>query len=142
MLLNKNFDDHYHLLKCTNKVFDIIAVSETRITKETSLTININLKNYSIEFTPTDSSAGDMLLYIVSHMFYKSRPDFNIYKANQLEPSFVEIINLNKSNIVIGCLYKYPNMDVFDFKKNYLSQIFKIISEEGKKVFLLGIKVI
>ena len=31
--LNKNFDDLDHLIKCTNKVFDIIAVTETRITK-------------------------------------------------------------------------------------------------------------
>ena len=28
--LNKNFDDLDHQLKCTNKVYDIIAVSETR----------------------------------------------------------------------------------------------------------------
>ena len=32
--LNKNFDDLQHLLKCTNKVFDIVAVNETRITKK------------------------------------------------------------------------------------------------------------
>ena len=31
--LNKNFDDFDHLLKCTNREFDTIAVSETRITK-------------------------------------------------------------------------------------------------------------
>ena len=30
--LNKNFDDAEHLLKFTKKVFDIIAVTETRIT--------------------------------------------------------------------------------------------------------------
>ena len=105
--LNKNLDDLDHLLKCTNKVFDIIAVSETRITKQTSLTSNINLKNYAIEFTPTGSSAGGTLLYIASHLSYKPRPDRNIYKANQLESTFVEIINPQKSNIVIGCLYKH-----------------------------------
>ena len=48
--LNKNFDDLQHLLKCTNKVFDIVAVSETRIMKKTSLTSDINLNNYSFEF--------------------------------------------------------------------------------------------
>ena len=31
--LSKNFDDFDHLLKWVNKAFDIIAVSETRITK-------------------------------------------------------------------------------------------------------------
>ena len=69
-----------HLLKCRNKVFDIIAVSETRITKQTSLTSNINLKNYAIEFTPTESSAGGTFLYIATHLFYEPRPDLNIYK--------------------------------------------------------------
>ena len=30
--LNKNFDDLQHLLNCTKTFFDIIAISETRIT--------------------------------------------------------------------------------------------------------------
>ena len=64
--LSKNFDDLDHLLKCTNKVFDLTAVSETRITKQTSLTLslntNINLKNYVIEFIPTESSAGQEII--------------------------------------------------------------------------------
>ena len=94
--LNKNFDDHDHLLKCTNKVSDIIAATETRITKQTSLTNNINLRNYAIEFTPTESSAGELLLYIASHFSYKPYPDLNIYKSNQLESRFVEIINPKK----------------------------------------------
>ena len=71
-----------------------------------------------------------MHLYIASHLSYKPHPDINIYKANQLESTFVEIINPKKSNIVIDCLYKHPNMDVPDFKNNYLSQIFEIVSKE------------
>ena len=51
---------------------------------------------------------------------------------------FVEIVNPKKSNMVIGCLYKHPNMDVLDFKKNYRKQIFKIVAKERKRVFLLG----
>ena len=78
------------------------------------------------------------LLNIANHLSYKPRPDLNIYKANQLESTFVEIINPKKGNIVLGCLYKHPNMDVIDFKNNYLSQIFEIVSKEQKQVFLLG----
>ena len=77
--LNKNFDDLDQLLNWTNKVFDIIAVTETRIIKQTSFTTNINQRNYAIEFTPTESSAGSMPLYITSHLSYKNRPDQNIY---------------------------------------------------------------
>ena len=45
--LNKNFDDLQHLLSCTQKNFDIIAISETRITKNVSLLNNLNFNNYS-----------------------------------------------------------------------------------------------
>ena len=31
----------------------------------------------------------------------------------------------------MGCLYKHPNMDVLDFKNNYL-QIFEILLKERK----------
>ena len=53
--LNKYFDDSEHLLSCTNKTFDIIAITETRITKNVSLTNNLTMNNFSFEFTPTES---------------------------------------------------------------------------------------
>ena len=65
--LNKNFDDLQHLLSCTRKTFDIIAISETRIIKNISLLNNLNLNNYSFEVTPTETSAGGTLLYRWCH---------------------------------------------------------------------------
>ena len=87
----------------TNNVFDIISVSETKIIKQISLTTNISLKSYATQFTFPESSAGSTPLYIASQLSYKPRPDLNIYKANQLESTFAEIIN-PKKNIVFGCL--------------------------------------
>ena len=55
-------------LNCTSKNFDIIAVSETRISKHVSLLSDLNLNNYSFEFTPTEISAGGSLLYIANHL--------------------------------------------------------------------------
>ena len=80
VLLIKIFDDLQHLLNCTKKFFDIIVISETRITKQVSLLNNLNLNNYSFEFTPTETSAGGTLLYIANHLSYKYRSDLNIYK--------------------------------------------------------------
>ena len=37
--LSRNFDDLQHLLSCTNKIFDIIAITETRIKQ------NVSIKN-------------------------------------------------------------------------------------------------
>ena len=66
--LSKNFDDLQHLLSCTKNLFDIIALSETRITKNVSLLNNQNLNNYSFEFTPTETCAGGTLLYLANHI--------------------------------------------------------------------------
>ena len=82
--LNENFDDLQHLLSCTQKNFDIIAISETRITKNVSLLNNLNLNNYSFEFTPTETSAGSTLCYTANHLSYKCLNDLNIYKKNKL----------------------------------------------------------
>ena len=127
--LNKNFDDLVYLLKCTNKNFDIIAVSETRISKKTSLTSNINLNNYYFETTP--------MLYVSNRLSYKSRTDLNMYKKGQLESTFIETINSKKSNIVVSCVYKHPNVDVLDFNSP-INQLLDKISKEQKKIFLLG----
>ena len=78
--VNKHFDDLQHLLNCTKKSFDIIAISETRITKQVSSSNNLNLNIYSFGFTPTETSTGGTLLYIANHLPYKCCSDLNIYK--------------------------------------------------------------
>ena len=42
-------------------------------------------------------------------------PDLNIYKANQLESTFVEIINPKKVILSLAVF-----ISIFDFKNNYL----------------------
>ena len=41
--LNKNFEDLEYLIKSTNINFDIIAISETRMLKDTNIVKNINI---------------------------------------------------------------------------------------------------
>ena len=62
--LSKNFDDFNHLINDLNLDFDILSISESRILKSQSLNINIRLQNYVIEQTPTESTAGGVLLHI------------------------------------------------------------------------------
>ena len=90
----------------------------------------MNLNNYSFEFTPTETSAGGTLLYIASHLSYKCRNDLNIYKKNELESTFIEIVNPKKSNIIVGVIYRHPSMDLTDFSCNYLNQLLENISNE------------
>ena len=133
--LSKNYDDLQHLLSCTKSNFDIIGVSKTRITKNVSLLNNLNLNNYSFEFTPTETCAGGTLLYIANHLSYKCRNDLNIYKKNELESTFIEIVNPKKSNIIVGVIYRHPSMDLTDFNCNYLNKLLDNISKEQKSIF-------
>ena len=69
--LNKYFDDLQHLLSYTENNFHILAITETKITKQVSLSNNLNLNNFFYEFTPMETSAGGTLLCIVNHISYK-----------------------------------------------------------------------
>ena len=77
---SKQLHEPQHLLKSTKKNFDIIAITETKIREGISITSNLSLSNYSLEFTPTESSAwGTTLLYINNHWSYKPHYDLNNY---------------------------------------------------------------
>ena len=106
--------------------------------KDISITSNLSLNSYSLEFTPTESSAGGTLLYFTNHLSYKPRNDLNIYKKSELESAFIEVINHQKSNIIIGSIYRHPSMDLDDFNKKYLNIILEKVSKEQKSVYRLG----
>ena len=93
--------------------FEQIAVSETRISKKSSQTSNVDLNNYSFESTPTESAAGGAMIYISNRSSYKRRIDLNMYK----KPTRIYFYwnNSKKSNIVVGCVYKHPNIHVIGF---------------------------
>ena len=92
--LNKNFEELQNFLQSTNIQFDIIAITETRITKNISVTQNTELSNYSFEHTPTESSAGGTLLYVANHLSSKTCSEF------EFESTFIEIINPKISNTI------------------------------------------
>ena len=102
--------------------------------KNTSVTQNIELSNYSFEHTPTESSAGGTLLYITNHLSNKTRSDLNIYQKFELESTFVEIINPKKSNIIVGTIFIHPKMDVTGFN-NILNNLLKKLIKNKKQCF-------
>ena len=75
---------------------------------------------------------------LVNHRSDKPRQDLNIYKKNELEFTFIEILNSKKSNVIVGTIYKHPLMYVTDFNSNYLNNLVEKVSKEQKSVFILG----
>lgn len=69
MFISQNqIKDLAYLLKSTNKYFNIIAVSKTRVSNKSSLTSNVNLNNCSFESTPAESKASGTIFYIFNRL--------------------------------------------------------------------------
>ena len=66
--LSQNIDDFEHLIQSIKIDFDIIAVSESRITKNKLPPTDISIPNFSYEFCPTEAKAGGTLIYIRNHL--------------------------------------------------------------------------
>ena len=78
-----NFDDLHTLLSEINLKFDIIGITETRLKKNSIRNINIDLKGYTIEHTPTEANCGGALLYINNTFNYTVRNDLRIYQKKR-----------------------------------------------------------
>ena len=73
--LSEHCDNFCILLKEININFDIIALTESRIKKNSVPTTNIELENCSIEHTPAEVA---VLLYINKRLSYHPRNYLNI----------------------------------------------------------------
>ena len=130
--LPSNIEELQYLLDKTKIDFDIIGISESRIKKDKSPINSINLKSYSYESCPTESSAGGTLLYISNHLSYKPRNDLCIYKSTELQSTFIEILNTKKTNVIVGCIYRHLQMDLNEFNDCYVNNLLNKLSKKIK----------
>ena len=135
--VSKNIDDFEPFIHSKKTDSDITAVSESRITKKNPPPIDVNIPNYSYEFCPTEAKAGGTLIYISDQLPYKTRNDLKIYKSFELESMFIQICNPKKTNIIIGCSYKHPNMNINEFNDDYINKLLDKLSKENETIFLL-----
>ena len=50
-----------------------------------------------------------------------------------------KIILPKKSNIIVGCIYKHPSMDICTFNDHYVNPLLENLSKkQNKKMFLMG----
>ena len=103
--LSFHYDELESLISKSKIDFQIMGISETRLKKTQETITNIHLKNYNIEYVPTESPNGGVLLYIKKAINSKLRPDLMIYKKRELESVFIEMILKDSKNIVVGCIY-------------------------------------
>ena len=99
--LSKIIDDFKHVFQSTKTDFDVIAISESWITKNKLPPVDVIVPNCSDEFCPTEANACSTLIYVRNHLSCKTSNYLKIYKSFELEPTFTEICNSKKTNITI-----------------------------------------
>ena len=99
-----NFDDLLTPLAKINVKFNIIDITETRLNKSSIRNTNIDLSGYSFEHTLTQANCGVALLYIDHNINYIVQDDLCIYKSKEPESVFIEIINSESKNTIVGCV--------------------------------------
>ena len=118
--------------------FSVIGIAESRLNKDKAPLNKINLQNYNIQHTPTESNKEGSLPYISTDLSYKTRNDLRMYKSKELESFFIEIINKNDKNTIVYCIYKYPRLTIDEFNNKFLSPMLEKVSFKNKEVYLMG----
>ena len=118
--------------------FDIICITESRITKSNLPTSNIHIPRYNIEQIPAESSACGGPIYVSLKISYKNRPDLQIYHPKHLESTFIEILLPDKFNFIIGIVYKHPPMKPYSFNTSFSELLQKIKREKKTKTIITG----
>ena len=123
-----------HLLENCNVKPDFIGITETRLSEKSEI---LSIQDYTHEDCLNESLKGGARLYISKKFSFLPRPDLTLYSKGELESVFVEIINHKKPNLIVGCIYRHPKMDIDKFNALY-SNIVEKISFENKQIVLMG----
>ena len=83
--LSKHIDSLGNMLEQLALDFNVIAISETRITQD-AIPHNLEIPNYECVSTKTEAAAGGAAIYIHKNLTCKICPDLNMYKS-KLRPS-------------------------------------------------------
>ena len=136
--LSYHIDDLKILLGSFEELPDIIGITETKLQKNVISSTNIELDGYSTVHTPTEAKKGGALLYLKSNLSYKVRSDLSFYKPKELESIFIEIINPQSTNTIVGCIYRHPSMCTSEFNEDYLNPLMDKLSLKARNIVLMG----
>ena len=133
--LQKIFNNLSNYLTNLNIQFSIIGISETWL-RDDSHSVDINGYRFIHKNRP-NRTGGGVGLYISENLEFKLRPDLCFDKPDVAVSLFIEIKKPKEKNIIVGIVYRAPNLHSDDFlSKN--TEVLDKISRENKICYLLG----
>ena len=140
--LNGNGDKLELLLDDIDYKFDVVALTETWNPETNKHTFSPKiLEDYEpYEGIPGSSLKGGCGVYINEYLCTIPRYDLNIRykdKHSEFECKWIEVININSTNTIIGIIYRHPRNSDLKFTSN-LKNPLKTVSNEKKMTLLVG----
>ena len=112
--ISKHYDDLFITLYQLKYEFDVIAITEHKLT-ESGPTVNIELPGYhEFIFDSSLTRNGGTGFYLKKSLAYRMRNDLKLVYpgSGQFGSTFLEIVLPDKKNIVIGCIYRHPSSTI------------------------------
>ena len=69
------------------------------------------------------SAGSTMLLIISNHLSSRPRSELCTYKSTELNLIFIEFLNLNEINVIVGCIYRHPDLDLNKFNAYHVNNL-------------------
>ena len=139
--LNRHIDDLRDILYLVNYKFDVIGISEHKISKDTAPSNNVTIPGYNeLIFEPSQTTHGGTGFYIKDNVDYTQRKDLHISSPGDFETMFLEMQFPKKRNLIVGCIYRHPSsaISVHEFTFSHLDPILEKINGENKQCVLMG----
>ena len=133
--IQKNFIKLYDLLCDISVLPDIIALSETWVSKTSFF--KPNLPGYNYVFTPTTSNrSGGVAFFIKETIQFQINRDLN-FKCASCENLFVKLHLSNNKTVIVGVIYRHPGYNYTDFL-NCFEKLLYNLNLSNKTYFVCG----
>ena len=134
--LKKNFNSFSTFINGFLNPLLAIGVTETWLNESHDDIYSLHGYNF-ISKPRINKSGGGVGLYVNNQIDFIIKQELCLTES-YIECLFVEIVQADKRNILIGCIYRPPNTDLGLFN-NYISSVLSVIDKGNNKLaFILG----
>ena len=131
--INKSFENIINTVDELNFKVSVIAVTETWTTVATENLYQITGYNPVFKSRNAVNLGGGVGIFILDSIPFVVRDDL-CSSDNCIETLFIELLH---DNVIVGCVYRPPGLDVNEFTA-YIETLFSKISKEHKTSFIAG----
>ena len=134
--ISNKFNSFKNLIEALNIPFQIIGLTETWLNENNMDCFTMNNYEY-FGSNRTEKRGGGVGIYVSKQLEYKIRNDLTENIEDIIETKFVEVVNNNGKNLIIGVIYRPPNISFAAFE-NTMNKILEKIDRENKLCYLMG----